>query len=87
MRELDCRRIEMDEIWGFVGKKDRHVRPDDDPQFGNVWTYCAIDSDTKLAPAFRVAKDRDVKTTTAFALDVKSRMENRLQISTDGLAA
>ena len=43
MRNLDCKRLEMDEIWGFVGKKERHVRPGDDPQFGNVWTYCAID--------------------------------------------
>jgi len=87
MRNLSCTRLECDEIWGFIGKKDRHVRPDDDPQFGNVWTYCAIDADTKLVPTFRVAKDRDVKTTTAFMLDVADRMKNRVQISTDGLAA
>ncbi len=36
MRELPCTRLEMDEIWGFVGKKDRHVRAGDDPQLGNV---------------------------------------------------
>jgi len=48
MRNLSCTRLEMDEIWGFVGKKERHMRPGDDPQFGNVWTYCAIDADTKL---------------------------------------
>lgn len=87
MRNLDCHRIEMDEVWGYIGKKGRHVRPDDDPQFGNVWTYCAIDADTKLVPAFRVTKDRDVSNTTAFVLDVAGRMKNRLQISTDGLAA
>jgi IS1 family transposase len=87
MRNLDCHRLEMDEIWGFVSKKDRHLRPDDDPQFGNVWTFCAIDADTKLVPAFRVGKDRDVKTTTAFVLDVADRMKNRVQISTDGLGA
>jgi len=87
MRNLSCTRLEMDEIWGFIGKKDRHVRPGDDPQFGNVWTFCAIDADTKLVPAFRVGKDRDVKTTTAFVLDVADRMKNRVQISTDGLAA
>ena len=87
MRNLDCKRLEMDEIWGFIGKKDRHVRPGDDPTFGNVWTYCAIDADTKLVPAFRVAGDRDVKTTTAFVMDVAERMKNRLQISTDGLKA
>jgi IS1 family transposase len=87
MRNLSCTRLECDEIWGFIGKKDRHVRHDDDPQFGNVWTYCVIDADTKLVPTFRVSKDRDVATTTAFMLDVADRMKNRVQISTDGLRA
>jgi IS1 family transposase len=85
MRNLPCTRLEMDEIWGFIGKKDRHVRPDDDPQLGNVWTFCAIDADTKLVPAFRVGKERDVPTAAAFVLDVADRMKNRVQISTDGL--
>src|SRR5258706_5373476 len=58
MRNLPCTRLEMDEVWGFIGKKERHVRPDDDPTFGNVWTYCAIAADTKLVPTFRVAGDR-----------------------------
>jgi IS1 family transposase len=87
MRNLECSRLEMDEIWGYVGKKERHVRPGDDPQFGNVWTFCAIDADTKLVPTFRVSRDRGVKTATAFMLDVADRMKNRVQISTDGLAA
>jgi transposase-like protein len=87
MRNLDCTRLEMDEIWGYIGKKERHVRHNDDPQFGDVWTFCAIDADSKLVPTFRVAKDRDLKTTTAFMIDVADRMKNRLQISTDGLAA
>ncbi len=87
MHNLPCTRLEMDEIWGFVGKKERHVRPGDDPTFGTVWTFCAIDADTKLVPTFRVAGDRDVKTATAFVLDVADRMKNRLQISTDGLSA
>jgi IS1 family transposase len=87
MRNLDCQRLEMDEIWGYVGKKEKHVRPGDDPQFGNVWTFCAIDADTKLVPAFRVSGDRDVKAATAFVVDVADRMKNRVQISTDGLAA
>ncbi len=41
MRNLSCNRLEMDEIWGFVGKKEKHVRPDEDG-VGSVWTYCAI---------------------------------------------
>lgn len=87
MRNLHRHRLEMDEIWGFIGKKDRHVRPDDDPQLGNVWIFCAIDADTNLVPTFRVGSDRDAKTATAFVLDVADRMKNRVQISTDGLAA
>ena len=86
MRELPCTRLEMDEIWGFVGKKDRHVRAGDDPQLGNVWTFCAIDAETKLVPAFRVG-NRDRATAIAFVRDVAERMKYRVQISTDGLNA
>lgn len=70
---------------GYVGKKERHFRAGDNPQLGNVWTYCPIDAETKLVPTFRVAKDRDTETTTAFELDTPARMKNRVQIS--GLAA
>jgi len=51
MRDLDCKRLEMDELWGYVGKKDKHVLSGDNPQFGNLWTFCTIDADTKLVPA------------------------------------
>src|ERR1700681_2697183 len=57
MQNLDCQRLEMDEIWDVVGKKERHMRPGDDLQFGNTWTFCAIDADTKLVPAFRVGRE------------------------------
>src|ERR1035441_7548474 len=86
MRDLPCTRLEMDEIWGFVGKKERHVKMDDPPDVGSVWTFCAIDADTKLVPAFRVG-DRDAATANAFLADVAGRMSNRVQISTDGLRA
>lgn len=76
----------MDEIWGFVGKKEKHVRPTDDPRMGDVWTFCAIDADTKLVPSFKVGK-RDGVTANTFVEDVAGRMRNRLQISTDGLKA
>jgi len=86
MRDLPCQRLQLDEIWGFIGKKQRHVRPTDDPQMGDVWTFCAIDADTKLVPAFKVGK-RDSETANAFVGDLAGRMRNRVQISTDGLAA
>jgi IS1 family transposase len=84
MRNLSCKRLEMDEIWGFVGKKERHVKQGDSMEVGSVWTFCAIDSDTKLVPAFKVGH-RDPATTQAFVKDVAERMAYRVQISTDGL--
>ena len=83
MRNLPCARLEMDEIWGFVGKKERHVR-EGDSGVGSVWTFCAIDADTKLVPSFRVG-GRDDVTANAFLADISNRMRNRVQISTDGL--
>ncbi len=86
MRNLPCNRLEMDEIWGFVGKKDRNVRMGDDAAVGSVWTFCAIDAETKLVPAFKVG-NRDTATAKAFVQDVADRMAYRVQISTDGLTA
>jgi IS1 family transposase len=84
MRNLGCNRLEIDEIWGFIGKKEPHVKPGDDPQLGNVWTFCAIDAETKLVPSFRVG-DRTQKSTSEFFCDVAARMRNRIQLSTDSL--
>jgi len=87
MRNLSCERLEMDEIWGFVGKKEKRVREDEDQsRMGDVWTFCAIDATTKLVPVFKVGK-RDGASANAFVDDVAGRMMNRLQISTDGLKA
>jgi IS1 family transposase len=86
MRDLPCKHVQFDEIWGFIGKKERHVRPDDNPELGDVWTFCAIDSDTKLVPAFKCGK-RDLATANVFVADVASRLRNRVQISSDALRA
>ncbi len=85
MRNLSCTRLEMDEIWGFVGKKERNVKAGDDYGVGSIWTFCAIDAETKLVPCF-VMGQRDRATTNAFMQDVASRMANRVQVSTDGFA-
>jgi IS1 family transposase len=82
---LPCKRLEMDEIWGYIGKKEIRVKPEDDPEKGDVWTFCAIDAETKLVPAFKCGK-RNAKTANAFVADVASRMKNRVQVSTDGLS-
>lgn len=86
MRNLSCQFLQLDEIWGFIGKKEKHVQPTDDPTKGDVWTFCAIDSETKLVPAYRVGK-RDHKTANAFLADIASRLNSRPQISSDGLRA
>ena len=43
MRNLPCKQLQFDEIWGFIGKKERHCTPDDSLELGDVWTFCAID--------------------------------------------
>lgn len=85
MRDLPCTRLEVDELWAFVGKKQRHVTEKDDAErVGDAWTYVAIDSETKLVPAFLTGK-RTTENTNAFISDLASRLRNRVQISTDGL--
>jgi IS1 family transposase len=86
MRDLGCRYLEFDEIWGFIGKKEKNLTVDDGPECGDAWTFCAVDAETKLVPAFKVGK-RDGATANAFVQDVANRMKNRVQISTDGLRA
>ncbi|MGB6686317.1 MAG: hypothetical protein WBE76_00575, partial [Terracidiphilus sp.] len=86
LQNLPCTRLELDEIWGFVGKKEKHKKMEDGSAVGSVWTFCAVDADTKLVPAFRVG-DRDAATANAFLADVAGRMTGRVQISTDGLKA
>lgn len=86
MRNLTCRHLQFDELWGFIGKKERHMRWDDDPTLGDVWTFCVIDEDTKIVPSFKVGK-RDSATANAFVADVAGRLKNRTQISADALRA
>jgi IS1 family transposase len=84
MHDLTCNYLQFDEIWGFIGKKEKHVSFNDDPTLGDVWTFCAIDSETKIVPAYKVGKRNHV-TANAFVSDVASRLRNRPQISSDGL--
>jgi IS1 family transposase len=85
MVNLDCDRLEIDELWAFVAKKQRHVTKDDDrKRVGYTWTFVAVDAETKLVPSFLVG-ERDAANTQAFIDDVAARLVNRVQISTDGL--
>ncbi|MEQ1902082.1 MAG: IS1 family transposase [Devosia sp.] len=85
MRELPCKRVQVDEIWSYVGKKQREVTKDDDKnRVGDQWTFVAIDADTKLIPTFLVGK-RSKPNAIAFMNDLSERLANRVQLSTDSL--
>lgn len=85
IRGLHCQRVQLDEIWGFIQMKQVRVRSGDNPQFGDVWTFVAIDADTKLVPSYKVGK-RTVETCSDFVQDLSARMANRVQVSSDGLS-
>jgi len=86
MRNLTCNFLQFDEIWGFIGKKEKHCVSTDDPTLGDAWTFCAIDAETKLVPSFLCGK-RDHLSANAFVSDVASCVKNRPQVSSDGLRA
>lgn len=86
MRDLSCQRVQVDEIWSYVQKKQRQVTPDDDrSRVGDMWTFVAIDPDTKLIPAYRVGK-RTRPHAVAFMADLSERLANRVQLSSDALS-
>ena len=84
MRGLKCKNIEVDEIWGFVGAKQKNAAKVG--AYGDVWTFISLDADSKLIPNFVVGK-RDSYHAKAFLGDLAGRLDNRVQISSDGLAA
>jgi IS1 family transposase len=85
MRNLSCTRLELDELWAFIGKKQRRVHETDDAsRVGDVWTWVAIDPETKIVPSFMTGK-RDAETARAFVQDLAARLLNRVQLTSDGL--
>lgn len=86
LRNLTCQRIQCDEIWSFVGAKQKNVTAEmaERKICGDVWTWTAIDADTKLVPCWLVGK-RDGGCATEFIQDLAGRLTNRVQLTTDGL--
>ena len=84
-RNLTCKRIECDEIWSFVHAKEGHLSQELQGVFGygDVYTWVAIDAETKLVPCWNVGR-RDAESGMAFIKDLSERIENRFQLSTDG---
>ena len=85
MRNLPCKKLQCDEIWSFVYSKDKNVPEDKQGKFGygDVWTFTAIDADTKLIPSWLVGL-RNADCAYAFVADLKDRLANRVQLTTDG---
>jgi IS1 family transposase len=82
---LPCKRIQIDEIWSFVGAKQKNVTPEMAAKrvCGDAWTFVAIDADTKLVISWLVG-NRDTEAATDILRDVASRLSNRVQLTTDG---
>jgi IS1 family transposase len=87
MRDLTCKNIQVDEIWGFIGAKQKTVHENNlDSNNGNIWTWIALDSDTKIVPTFAIG-DRTKEMAHKFMHDLAFRTKNRIQISSDALPA
>lgn len=83
---LSCERVQCDEIWSFLAAKQANVTEEmleQNPFAGDIWTWIAMDADSKLVCSWWVGK-RDFLTAKMFVDDLASRMANRIQLTTDG---
>jgi IS1 family transposase len=88
LRNLTCKRIQCDEIWSFVYAKAKNATPEMKAagEAGDVWTWTALDADTKLMISWFVG-NRDADAASEFMYDVAARLANRVQLTTDGFKA
>jgi IS1 family transposase len=85
MRDLQVGVIELDEQWDFIGKKQKRVRQGDSPEMGDVWLFVALAATQKAVLSY-VVGDRSQENTDALARDLRARVVNRPQITSDGYA-
>lgn len=84
VRNVRCKRVQADEIWCFVGAKQKNASPSQKADgWGDVWTWTAIDADTKLCLSYLVG-GRDGWWASEFMQDVASRVRGRMHLTTDG---
>jgi IS1 family transposase len=85
VRNLKSKRIQMDEIWSFIYAKQDHVKraKSAPPEAGDAWTWTAIDADSKLLVSWLVG-DRTIDSALRFVDDLKARLVNRVQLTSDG---
>ena len=88
VRNLSPKRIQCDEIWAFVHTKEKNLRPEHRGTLGlgDIWTWVAIDPDSKLVVTYHVGQ-RSPDDARAFMLDLAGRITNIVQLTTDGFAA
>lgn len=86
MRGLNVARIELDETWSYVGKKQRKITPEDGTDKGDQYVFIALASTAKAILSFHVGK-RDMANTQAFMGDLRARVVNAPEISSDGFSA
>ena len=87
VRNIQSKRVQCDEIWCFCYAKEKNL-PDEmrgQPGVGSMWTWTALDADTKLMVSWKLGT-RDAATAHAFMRDVQERLANRVQLTTDGNA-
>jgi IS1 family transposase/lambda repressor-like predicted transcriptional regulator len=86
LRNLSCRLLQCDEIWSFCYAKQKNVSPKHEGilGYGDVWTWTAIEQETKLVPCWHVGR-RDAQAAEQFINDLASRLKHRVQVTTDGL--
>src|SRR3954469_23124843 len=84
LRDLPCKRVQMDEIWSFVYAKNDNVKKAKSapPEAGDVWTWTAICADTKLLVSWYLGA-RDTDAAMSFVTDLERRLANRIQLTSD----
>jgi len=87
-RNLNCRRVQVDELWAFIGAKQKNLTPENVARgaVGDIWLWTAVDADTKLVPSWLLG-DRNAPTARMFMLDLASRLSNRVQLTSDSHGA
>lgn len=84
MRDLPCKRVQVDEIWAFCHSKQKNASAIQRAAgYGDIWTWVAIDADTKLVPSWYVGS-RDAESANEFIGDLAGRIKNRMQLTSDG---
>jgi IS1 family transposase len=87
MRGLVCKHLQCDEIWSFCGAKEKNATPEQKAAgWGDVWTWTALDSETKLVPCWFIGT-RDAGAAYHFMHDLAGRLASRVQLTTDGHTA